>query len=177
MESHELNRQTLAAIIKIIRDNFEEKGNAPMVRTICKETGLKLKDIYELFPLGPARGACRAGRVTETRRVRSNTHDHVLVYLDLVSCTSFLCSTTGGIFCTTFKTRFSQGPFAKVREYCPSSLLLLYWGLYVTDAKRISTLTPAHLHGRYIFSYRKLPGNSRVPSFHACGYFQLSNSY
>ena len=47
------------AVIKIIRNNFEEKGNAPMVRTICKETGLKLKDIYELFPLGPARGACR----------------------------------------------------------------------------------------------------------------------
>lgn len=47
------------AVINIIRDNFEEKGNAPMVRTICKETGLKLKDIYELFPLGPARGACR----------------------------------------------------------------------------------------------------------------------
>ena len=47
------------AVIKIIRENFEEKGNAPMVRTICKNTGLKLKDIYELFPLGPARGACR----------------------------------------------------------------------------------------------------------------------
>lgn len=47
------------AVIRIIRANFEEKGNAPMVRTICKETGLKLKDIYELFPLGPARGACR----------------------------------------------------------------------------------------------------------------------
>lgn len=47
------------AIIKIIRDNFEAKGNAPMVRTICKETGLKLREIYELFPLGPARGACR----------------------------------------------------------------------------------------------------------------------
>jgi len=47
------------AIIRIIRAHFEEKGNAPMVRTICKETGLKLKDIYELFPLGPARGACR----------------------------------------------------------------------------------------------------------------------
>ena len=40
-----------------------------MVRTICKETGLKLKDIYELFPLGPARGVS-GGRVTETRRVR-----------------------------------------------------------------------------------------------------------
>ena len=46
-------------VVRIIRNNFEEKGLAPMVRTICKETGLKLKDIYELFPLGPARGACR----------------------------------------------------------------------------------------------------------------------
>ncbi len=47
------------AVVNVIRNNFIEKGNAPMVRTICKETGLKLKDIYELFPLGPARGACR----------------------------------------------------------------------------------------------------------------------
>lgn len=47
------------SVIRIIRQNFEEKGNAPMVRTICKESGLKLKEIYELFPLGPARGACR----------------------------------------------------------------------------------------------------------------------
>jgi dissimilatory sulfite reductase related protein len=47
------------AIVKIIRNSWEEKGMAPMVRTICKETGLKLKEIFELFPLGPARGACR----------------------------------------------------------------------------------------------------------------------
>ncbi|MFO7722589.1 MAG: TusE/DsrC/DsvC family sulfur relay protein [Bacteroidales bacterium] len=47
------------AVVRIIRSNFEEKGMAPMVRVICKETGLKLKEIYELFPLGPARGACR----------------------------------------------------------------------------------------------------------------------
>lgn len=47
------------AVVRIIRQNFEEKGMAPMVRVICKETGLKLKEIYELFPLGPARGACR----------------------------------------------------------------------------------------------------------------------
>lgn len=47
------------AIINIIRKNFEEKGNAPMIRTICKETGLRLREIYQLFPLGPARGACR----------------------------------------------------------------------------------------------------------------------
>ncbi|MCX6270277.1 MAG: TusE/DsrC/DsvC family sulfur relay protein [Bacteroidetes bacterium] len=47
------------AVIRIIRRNFEEKGMAPMIRTICQETGLKLREIYELFPLGPARGACR----------------------------------------------------------------------------------------------------------------------
>ena len=47
------------AIIHVIRNNYEEKGNAPMIRLICQETGLRLREIYELFPLGPARGACR----------------------------------------------------------------------------------------------------------------------
>lgn len=47
------------AIVNIIRRNYEEKGMAPMIRTICKETGLRLREIYELFPMGPARGACR----------------------------------------------------------------------------------------------------------------------
>lgn len=47
------------AIVNIIRRNYEEKGMAPMIRTICKETGIRLREIYELFPLGPARGACR----------------------------------------------------------------------------------------------------------------------
>jgi tRNA 2-thiouridine synthesizing protein E len=47
------------AIVNIIRRNYEEKGMAPMIRTICQETGLRLREIYELFPLGPARGACR----------------------------------------------------------------------------------------------------------------------
>ena len=47
------------AIVKIIRTNWEEKGMAPMIRVICQQTGVKLREIYELFPLGPARGACR----------------------------------------------------------------------------------------------------------------------
>jgi tRNA 2-thiouridine synthesizing protein E len=47
------------AIVNIIRQNYEEKGNAPMIRTICQKAGLRLREIYELFPLGPARGACR----------------------------------------------------------------------------------------------------------------------
>jgi len=47
------------AIVNVIRKNWEEKDMAPMVRVICKETGVKLREIYTLFPLGPARGACR----------------------------------------------------------------------------------------------------------------------
>jgi tRNA 2-thiouridine synthesizing protein E len=47
------------AIVKLIRHTWEEKAMAPMVRVLCQETGLKLREIYELFPLGPARGACR----------------------------------------------------------------------------------------------------------------------
>lgn len=47
------------AIVNLIRRNWLEKGMAPMIRVICQETGVKLREIYELFPLGPARGACR----------------------------------------------------------------------------------------------------------------------
>jgi len=46
-------------VIRFIRKNYETKGNAPMIRNMCQETGVKLREIYDLFPLGPARGACR----------------------------------------------------------------------------------------------------------------------
>jgi TusE/DsrC/DsvC family sulfur relay protein len=47
------------AIVRFIRQNWEAKGLAPMIRSICQTTGVRLKEIYRLFPLGPARGACR----------------------------------------------------------------------------------------------------------------------
>jgi tRNA 2-thiouridine synthesizing protein E len=47
------------SVIQYIRKHFEENGNAPMIRSICQDTGIRLREIYELFPLGPARGACR----------------------------------------------------------------------------------------------------------------------
>ncbi|HDZ40774.1 MAG TPA: TusE/DsrC/DsvC family sulfur relay protein [Bacteroidetes bacterium] len=47
------------AIVRVIRKHYEEKGMAPMVRLLCKDAGVKLRELYELFPLGPARGACR----------------------------------------------------------------------------------------------------------------------
>jgi len=47
------------AVINYIRNYYLENKLAPMVRTVCKTTGLPLKKIYELFPSGPAKGACK----------------------------------------------------------------------------------------------------------------------
>ena len=46
-------------VVNYIRNYFLEFGSAPMIRKLCKETGFKLKAIYELFPTGPAKGACK----------------------------------------------------------------------------------------------------------------------
>ena len=47
------------AVIEFIRNHYMESNLAPMVRSICKTTGLPLRRIYELFPSGPAKGACK----------------------------------------------------------------------------------------------------------------------
>ncbi|HVP38644.1 MAG TPA: TusE/DsrC/DsvC family sulfur relay protein [Candidatus Saccharimonadales bacterium] len=47
------------AVIRFIRQHYEAHQLAPMVRSICKTTGLPLKRVYELFPSGPAKGACK----------------------------------------------------------------------------------------------------------------------
>ncbi len=46
-------------VIRYIRNYYLQFGIAPMVRKVCKETGYKLGEIYELFPSGPAKGACK----------------------------------------------------------------------------------------------------------------------
>jgi dissimilatory sulfite reductase related protein len=30
-----------------------------MIRKICKDLGIDMKKLYELFPTGPAKGACK----------------------------------------------------------------------------------------------------------------------
>lgn len=46
-------------VINYLRDYFKQYGIAPMIRKLCKDTGFSLKEIYELFPSGPAKGACK----------------------------------------------------------------------------------------------------------------------
>ena len=47
------------AIADYLRNYYLEYGVAPMIRKLCKETGFKLKEIYALYPSGPAKGACK----------------------------------------------------------------------------------------------------------------------
>ena len=47
------------AVIKYIRQYWKENDMAPMVRKVCQNSGLRLREVYELFPMGPAKGACR----------------------------------------------------------------------------------------------------------------------
>ncbi len=47
------------AVIRYIRAFHAAYGVAPMIRKICRETGLSVRELYEMFPTGPARGACK----------------------------------------------------------------------------------------------------------------------
>lgn len=46
-------------LINYLRDYYAKFGIAPMIRKLCKETGFPLKKVYEMFPSGPAKGACK----------------------------------------------------------------------------------------------------------------------
>jgi len=46
-------------VVNYLREYYLEYNIAPMIRKLCKETGFKLKEIYDLFPSGPAKGACK----------------------------------------------------------------------------------------------------------------------
>jgi len=46
-------------LVNYLRKYYVDFGVAPMIRKLCKETGFSLKEVYEMFPSGPAKGACK----------------------------------------------------------------------------------------------------------------------
>jgi dissimilatory sulfite reductase related protein len=46
-------------LINILQEYFRENGTPPTVRILSKATGFKMKHIFELFPAGPGKGACK----------------------------------------------------------------------------------------------------------------------
>ena len=46
-------------VVNSLQEYYKKNGIAPMVRILSKTTGYPLKRIYELFPSGPGKGACK----------------------------------------------------------------------------------------------------------------------
>lgn len=46
-------------VINYMRKEFLEKGDAPSIRKLTKESGVDTKELYSLFPKGPAKKAAR----------------------------------------------------------------------------------------------------------------------
>ncbi len=46
-------------VIKFMRHEYETKGEGPSVRALGKSSGVSIKELYELFPKGPAKLAAK----------------------------------------------------------------------------------------------------------------------
>ncbi len=46
-------------VINFMRKVYEEKGDAPSIRKLTKESGVSTKELYQIFPKGPAKKAAR----------------------------------------------------------------------------------------------------------------------
>ena len=44
-------------VIEFMRKEFEENGTGPSIRKLNKQSGVNTKELYELFPGGPAKKA------------------------------------------------------------------------------------------------------------------------
>ena len=46
-------------VLNFMRLEFETKGDGPSMRKLTKESGVPTKELYELFPSGPAKKAAK----------------------------------------------------------------------------------------------------------------------
>jgi dissimilatory sulfite reductase related protein len=46
-------------VVDYMRNTFLAKGDAPTIRTLGKESGVNIKELYQLFPKGPAKLAAK----------------------------------------------------------------------------------------------------------------------
>ena len=50
-------------VVRFMRDRYLQTGAAPSIRALGKESGVPVKELYELFPKGPAKLAARIGGI------------------------------------------------------------------------------------------------------------------
>lgn len=54
-------------VINFMRKEFMEKGDGPTIRRITKESGVDTKELYALFPKGPAKKAARIAGIPKPK--------------------------------------------------------------------------------------------------------------
>ena len=54
-------------VIRFMRRQFEENGTGPTVRVLGKTSGVSIKELYQLFPRGPAKVAARIAGIPKPR--------------------------------------------------------------------------------------------------------------
>ena len=54
-------------VIHFMRNRYLETGTAPSIRSLGKESGVPVKELYQLFPKGPAKLAARIGGIPKPK--------------------------------------------------------------------------------------------------------------
>ena len=54
-------------IIRFMREQYETTGTGPTVRVLGKTSGVPIKELYQLFPKGPAKVAAKIAGIPKPR--------------------------------------------------------------------------------------------------------------
>ena len=54
-------------VVCFMRDRYLQTGAAPSIRALSKESGVPVKELYELFPKGPAKLAAKIGGIPKPK--------------------------------------------------------------------------------------------------------------
>jgi tRNA 2-thiouridine synthesizing protein E len=54
-------------VVRFMRDRYLQSGNAPSIRSLGKESGVPITELYRLFPKGPAKLAAKIGGIPKPK--------------------------------------------------------------------------------------------------------------
>jgi TusE/DsrC/DsvC family sulfur relay protein len=54
-------------VVRFMRDRYLATGTAPSIRSLGKESGVPIKELYQLFPKGPAKLAAKIGGIPKPK--------------------------------------------------------------------------------------------------------------
>ncbi|HEY7148235.1 MAG TPA: TusE/DsrC/DsvC family sulfur relay protein [Gaiellaceae bacterium] len=54
-------------VVKFMRERYLSTGSAPSIRALGKESGVPVKELYALFPTGPAKLAAKIGGIPKPK--------------------------------------------------------------------------------------------------------------